>query len=389
KPFFIAKPALGESLGWDATMLGWVGSSYLVAYMLGQFVAGWLGNRVGARLLVLAGMGVSLVVNLAFGWTNSWATFMALMAVNGLAQATGWAGNVGTMAPWFQREERGTVMGLWATNYQVGGVAANTLTAWVLGQWGYQWSFAAGSVVLLVVWGVFLLNQANRPEDVGLSPIEEDSAEVESRSDVEGGQGGWTRQVVINVLLVGCFYFFVKFIRYALWSWAPYLLYHSYGLELDQAGYLSTVFDLAGIAGVIVAGFLSDRLFGGRRVGVSMIFIVGMAVACGLLYTLGPTSLVLFGVSLGLVGFTLYGPDALMTGAGAIEAGPRGGATLSAGIINGMGSVGSVAQEFLLGSLLGQGEVAQVFGVLLGSAVLAAVCLGVLYLRTLRGQANL
>ena len=40
KPFFIAKPALSEELGWDPVMLGYIGTAYLIAYTLGQFVSG-------------------------------------------------------------------------------------------------------------------------------------------------------------------------------------------------------------------------------------------------------------------------------------------------------------------------------------------------------------
>src|SRR5690606_16046862 len=182
----------------------------------------------------------------------------------------------------------------------------------------------------------------------------------------------------------------VKFIRYAVWSWVPYMLYVSYGLEKDQAGYLSTVFDAAGIAGVICLGVLSDRVFGGRRVGLSFAFIVLMAFSCVALYLLGPTSLVMFTVCVGLIGFSLYGPDAILTSAGAIDVGSREKATLAAGIINGMGSVGAMLQEVVLGRMLdGADDVAPVFATLLASATMAGVCLGVLLLRNRSGQADL
>ena len=393
KPFFIAKPALSEELGWDPVMLGYIGTAYLVAYTIGQFIAGAAGNKWGPRLLLLTGMAVSIIANLGFGLSNSAGTFMALMVVNGLAQATGWAGNVGAMAPWFRRAERGTVMGVWATNYQVGGVLANTLTAWILGRWGFEASFFAGSAVLLAVWGFFVFNQRDKPEDLGLPPIaeeEEGTAAEEKGSESGSGLAGWSRQVWTNVLLVGVFYFFVKFIRYSLWSWSPLLLRRDFGLDLDDAGYLSTAFDLAGITGVIAAGWLSDKMFSGRRARISFLFILGMAASCLMLYLLGPSSLLLFGISIALVGFFLYGPDALMTGAGAIEVGSLRSATLAAGIINGMGGVGSVAQELLLGRLLGEGEgVSQVFGLLLGSSVGAALALSVLLWRVKRGEADL
>jgi sugar phosphate permease len=391
KPFFIAKPALSEELGWDPVMLGYIGTAYLVAYAIGQFIAGWAGNKWGPRILLLVGMAVSVAANAGFGLSNSAGTFMALMVLNGLAQATGWSGNVGSMAPWFRRRERGTVMGVWATNYQVGGVLANTLAAWMLGHWGLQSSFFCGSVVLLGVWFFFLFNQRNRPEDVGLPSLDDEDEDGNSRAaDGVSAEEGWSRQVWINVLLIGVFYFFVKFIRYSLWSWSPLLLRRDFGLDLDDAGYLSTAFDLAGIAGVIAAGWLSDRFFNGRRARISFLFIIGMAASCLMLYLLGPSSLVLFGISIALVGFFLYGPDALMTGAAAIEVGSLRSATLAAGIINGMGAVGSVAQELILGRMLGAGEgVAEVFALLLISSVSAALALSVLLWRGRRGEADL
>jgi sugar phosphate permease len=269
----------------------------------------------------------------------------------------------------------------------------------VLGAWGWRWSFFAGSMLLSLAWVYFLFNQRNRPEDVGLPPVtslagpEEDHDELglPVTEEVEIGQedAPWTLDTRINVAVIGVFYFFVKFIRYAIWSWVPYMLYVSYGLAKDDAGYLSTIFDAAGIAGVITLGLLSDRLFRGRRAGISFVFIIGMALSCVALYLVGPTSLVMFGLCIGLIGFTLYGPDAIMTSAGAIDVGSKRKATLAAGIINGMGSVGAMVQELVLGRILGDGDVAGVFATLLVSAVLAAACLGVLLIRNRQGHADM
>jgi sugar phosphate permease len=385
KPFFITKAALGDSLGWSATQLGLLGSAYLIAYTIGQFIAAAGGTKWGARRLLLAGMGVSIIVNIGFGFSNSFIGFATLLTINGFAQATGWPGNVGVIARWFRREERGTVMGFWATNYQAGGVLANTVSAWVLGAYGFRYSYFVGALVLLLVWAFFLFNGYERPEDLGLEPIAED----EVSNGVQSADEGWTRPLLINIALVGVFYFFVKFIRYAIWSWTPYMLQRDYGLAGDEAGYLSTVFDLAGIGGVIAAGYLSDRFFRGRRARISFYFVIAMAVSCAALYLLGPRGLMLFGISVAMVGFFLYGPDALMTGAGAIEVGSVSRATLCAGIINGMGSIGSVAQELIFGPMLDTAGPDAVFKTLLGASILAALCLGVLVLRNRLGAADL
>jgi len=381
---------LTSELGWEPSALGLLGSAYLVAYTLGQFVAGAVGTAYGPRVLLVVGMVLTAGVNMSLGFTDNYATFGVLLAVNGLAQATGWSGGVGTMAAWFPRRTRGTVMGFWATNFQVGGVLATAMAAFLLERVGLQGAFLYTSWVTLASWALVLLWQRNRPEDVGLSLDAEPADDAEDPGRVvPAADAPWTRALVTNVVLVGAFYFFIKFIRYALWSWTPYLLNTEFGMAIDDAGYLSTAFDAAGIVGVIVAGVLSDRLFRGRRAAISFWFVAAMAGSCLLLVTYGGTSLTTFGISIALIGFFLYGPDALMSGAGAMDMGSPRQAVAAAGIINGMGSCGAVLQDPVLGWVLERYASAGVFALLLVSAMGAAASLSVVLLRNRMGVADL
>jgi len=398
KPFYIAKASMGEEFGWSAPMLGQAGAVYLICYTLGQFMAGLLGDRLGPRIVLLSGLAATVGCNVAFGLTNGYGSLLGFMALNGFAQATGWSCTVGTMGAWFHRRERGTIMGVWATNYTVGGVLGTSLAAFVLGAYGFRYSFFAGSIVVALVWVFFFFNQRNKPEDVGLPPVADDEEEEEEEPGTEVGAAAgarapaafWTRAVVTTVLIVGCFYFFVKFIRYTLWSWAPYFLQREFGLDGDEAGYVSVIFDLCGVAGVIFAGWASDRFFNSRRAKISFLLLIAMFFSCLLMYTLGATATWIFAATMGLVGFTLYGPDSLMTGAGAIDIGSARHATLAAGIINGMGAVGSVVQDLVVGDIYeaSGGSLTPIFGMLLGCSVAAAALMGVVLWRNRRAVSD-
>jgi sugar phosphate permease len=389
KAFFVVKGPLSDALGIDTRGLGEIGTAYLLAYAIGQFVNGALGSRLGARVLLLAGMAVSLGTNVVFGSANGYWTLFAFMVVNGLAQATGWPSVVGTLGHWTRRAERGTIMGIWGTCYQLGGVLANAWAAYWLGRSGWRSSFFAAASVLLVVWFIVLAFQRNRPEDLGLEPLEPDEHEL--KTDDGAPAKVWTRVMIFNVVLLGTAYLGVKFVRYALWSWAPYFLQKSYGLAGDDAGYLSTLFDVAGFLGVVTAGFVTDRFTGGRRAKVALVMLVGMAGACGLLYAFGTASATAFAICLALVGFMLYGPDSLLSGAGAIEVGSVRTGLLVAALINGMGSVGAVIQELVVARAYEQsgGDVGLVFAILFGAAATSGIALGSLMWRNRHGRADL
>jgi len=343
--FGIVKSTLGEDLGFTSVDLGNIGTAFLLSYMLGQFIAGALGRRLGSRVLLLLGMAVSVGSNVIFGFANSFATFLGFMVFNGLAQATGWPGCLGTMTHWFRRSERGTVIGFLSSSYLLGSALAKAFAAFMLGWLGWHWSFWGASLVLGGVWLLVLAFLRQKPEDRGLPTIvveEETNPATPNQRDRFSFLSQLTNPVVLTM---GLGYLCFKFLRYAINSWLAYFLAVVYGLEKAQAGYASTVFDWGCMAGCLFAGVLSDRLFRGRRSGVMFLMSLLMVAAFLGIFQFGSHSIALLVVLYGVVGFALSGPDTLLVGAGASDVGTKRGAVATTGIINGIASLGPALQE--------------------------------------------
>ena len=120
------------------------------------------------------------------------------------------------------------------------------LGAWARSVFG---TLFLGSAVTLVTWAWGLYGLRNRPEDLGLPAIAE--SETEAAANPNSHLGSGERNGLDSAPRRGRhadwhLLFFVKFVRYALWSWAPYLLETKYGMKGNEAGYLSTLFDVGG-----------------------------------------------------------------------------------------------------------------------------------------------
>ncbi len=396
KAFFVVKSDMADSMGLDTIHLAHLGTAYLVSYMIGQYSSAYFGRRLGPKYLLILGMGLSLVCNIVFGASNSYWTIILFLSLNGLAQGTGWPGCIGSLAYWFKRKQRGSILGIWSTCYQLGSVLATGFAAYMLGHYGWRWSFFGASMILMIIWVVVWYLHPNRPEDVGLKPIVDDEDEAVQESEkVEGNEDekglGWNREVVFTVITMGLIYFGIKFLRYALWSWVPFFLNNNFNLAGDESGYLSTVFDIFGFAGVIFAGFVSDRLFKGKRSLLSFLMLFLMALSFVLMYTMGSTNLMYFTISMGLAGFMLYGPDSLISGVGAIDVGTKKGALVAAGIINGTGSIGPIFQEEIIGWMYVKynQELAPIFFLLVFVASITALITFILWLRSRRSVVKL
>jgi MFS transporter, OPA family, sugar phosphate sensor protein UhpC len=389
KPFYIAKVSISSEMGLNALDLAQIGTAFLVAYMVGQFSSAFFGGKLGPKLLLLVGMGISITSGVLFGISNSYWTFMLLIGLNGLAQGTGWPGCIGSLAFWFRRKQRGSVLGVWSTCYQLGPIVATVLASFLLGRAGWRWSFFGGSIVLLAIWFIVLVIHPNRPENAGLPPLMEDDEIKESSS--AASESRWDRNVIVTIVMMGLIYFCIKFLRYALWSWLPWFLNKNFFMTEANAGYLSIIFDICGFAGVIAGGFISDRLFRGRRALLSFIMLGMMTFSFLILYFFGSNNLPVFTISIGFAGFMLFGPDSLLSGVGAIDVGSKQSALFAAGIINGMGSIGPIFQEQLIGWMYQRYDqsLLPILIMLVFIAVLSALLAYILFVRSKKGLANI
>ena len=78
---------------------------------------------------------------------------------------------------------------------------------------------------------------------------------------------------------MGCVYFCIQILRYSLDSWAPMAIENYFTKQKEHSGYISTLFDWIGFTGVVVAGWVSDKYFHGKRHQTIFIMTCGMFIA--------------------------------------------------------------------------------------------------------------
>jgi len=387
KVYAVLKHPLKEQFGLDDIQIAYPWTIYLVTYMLGQFLAAWLGRRMESRRVLAYGMCIAAACNIVLGLlvdsqlASVFLWMCVTMGIHGLAQATGWPHNVALFANWTRRSERGTLFGIWGTCYQIGGIAGKGLAGFLLGWLGMSWSFFGSSIVLLAFTVYFVVFARERPQSVGLSLEDDAEPDVpagDARETVAAREPALPPGFVRLIVAMGLIYFGFKFLRYALDSWSTLILGEHFGMTTSVAAYWSTAFDWIGFLGVIAGGIWSDRIVGSRRTPVIFWMTVGCLVFTSLMWLVGLSSPILFVLLLGLIGFTAMGPDSLLSGACAMDVGSRRQAALAAGVINGFGSIGPILQEPMIGWLKQTSGLNAVFLLLVGVVFLTTVATGLL-----------
>lgn len=343
KNFSLAMPELQE-LGFEKDHLGWALSAIAFAYGLSKFFMGSVSDRSNARVFLPFGLAASAILTAFLGlspWAiSSIAVMSVLLFLHGWLQGMGWPPCGRVMVHWFSTSERGVKMSIWNVAHNVGGLAMAPLA--VLGMylfsdnWRYGiFAFPAAVAMLVAIIAWLLIRDT--PQSCGLPPIEIYKNDAKSDYSESHEKEFSTKQIFFENVLnniplwsIAVANAFVYFVRYGVLDWAPMYLGEVKNFEFNKGAFAYTSFEFAGIFGTLLCGWVSDKIFKGKRAPVNFIFM-GLTIVFILLYWLydgNNHSVDIF--ALFMIGFLIYGPI-MMIGLQALDMVPKKAAGTAAG----------------------------------------------------------
>jgi len=333
---------LGAYPQYTKAQLGTALTALSIAYGLSKFLMGSVSDRNNPRWFMPLGLLLSAAITATFGlWKGVYASLtlvIALQALNGWCSGMGWPPCGKTMVHWFSAKERGRVVSLWNTAHNVGGglvAALAVVGVGLFGDWGAKFYFNALIAALVAVLVYALLRDA--PQTCGLPPIEVyRNDRPPSYSEAQERTLGFREIFFANVLnnaplwAIAVGNAFVYFVRYGVQNWIPTYLQTAKGFTFEQSSVAWFLFENAAIPGTLLCGWMSDRVFGGRRAPTTILFMA-LTLLGVVVYGLnrhGP--LWLDCAALIAIGFFVYGPI-MMIGLHALELVPKKAAGTAAG----------------------------------------------------------
>jgi sugar phosphate permease len=380
KNLSVALPLLNHVSGLSSIELANIVFGYSVMYAVGQFGFGPLSDRIGAKRVVGAGLLLAVASNIMMGVHASLIWLLAFACLNGAAQSTGWSGLVKTMAIWFTGGNRGIVMGWWSTNYVLGGFLATAFATWavvqpwLLPQLGWRRGFLFPALLLLAITVLFLAGAKEAPERANdAAPGRSDSVRLHSVRSNWDALAGLLRKPSLWMLSTS--YFFLELCRYALMFWLPLYMVNQLKYSLQASGYLSSLYELIGIAGAVLAGYASDRFSQSRRAPVSAIMLCGFGIVLAMESAFTRFGILGTAAAISLAGVFSFGPDTLLSGAGAQDIGEPQAAATAAALVDGIGHLGAIFSPYVVVFMSERYGWDSLFVVLAGSAFLAGAAL--------------
>ncbi len=351
----------------SAAQLGIIGSAFYFVYAAGKFANGFIADYCNIRRFMATGLLVSTVVNLLMGvlglahgwWGFSSAllfiVFAIVWGINGYCQSMGAPPGVISLSRWFPLNRRGTFYSiLSATPYlgkSISVFALGLVVAWIGWEYGFIFSAIAGVIGSVII----LVFVSDTPESKGLPSVQELSGEEVLKTDTLPTKE--LQKMVVRhpgIWIIALSSAFVYITQHAVSEWGVLFLQKGKEYSLVSATEIIAFSEAFGIAGTVLAGWLSDRVFKGNRLipvllsGIVCLLSLGAFLFSKGSYVLNIVYVAVFSLSIGVVYCTVAG---LM----ALDIVPRKATGSALGMV-GLASYGAAGiQNVVSGFMIGAG----------------------------------
>lgn len=395
KNFSLAMPDLIER-GFSKGELGLALSGVSIAYGLSKFLMGNLSDRSNARIFLPLGLLLSALITISMGVfpiaLSSVAIMFVLLFANGWFQGMGWPASGRVMVHWFSVKERGMKMSVWNVAHNVGGGMIGLLAiagAAIFADWHNKFYFP-GIIAILIALVAYVLIR-DTPQSCGLPPIEKYKNDYAPNYSHQHEKELSAKQIFVDYVLVNRVLWYIAFanafiylVRYGVLDWAPTYLKEAKGFNVNETGWAYFAYEYAGIPGTLLCGWLSDKVFKGRRAPATIIYML-LVLAAVVVYWKNPAgNPSIDNLALIVIGFLIYGP-VMLIGVQALDLVPKKAAGTAAGLTGLFGYLGgalfaNIAMGYVVDAWGWDGG----FGVLIGACVLSILFVGLTWKKEIK-----
>ena len=352
----VKKPLIDAGIFGPAE-LGLIGSALFYTYAIGKLTNGFLADHANMKRFLAAGFVLSALCNIGMGFSTALTLSVVLWGLNGWFQSLGAPGGVVAMTAWFSNRERGRMYGIWSTAHSIGEGLTFLVVGTIVAFLGWHWGFLIPAIFGLGTAAMAYVLVQDRPRTLGLPTVAEwrndhyTAPAMQSKS-VFATQLSILKIPAIWVLALSSATLYVT--RYAINSWGVLYLQEARGYSLPMAGTLLMISTIAGMAGAVAYGFISDTVFKARRPPANLLFAV-LELSGLLLIFFGPANTTVLIAGLLLFGMGLTGLVTSLGGLFAVDICPKRVAGAAMGLIGIFSYIGAAVQENVSGQLIEKG----------------------------------
>jgi MFS transporter, ACS family, glucarate transporter len=351
-----AAPTISRELGLSEVEMAWAFTAFGWAYALFEIPAGYLGDRIGPRAVLMRIVLWWSFFTAATGWAWNAISLGVTRFLFGAGEAGCFPNLTKTFTTWLPERERVRAQGIMWLSARWGGAFTPPLVAWVMSMVGWRHGFEIFGA-LGIVWAfLFYRWYRNNPlENPALNEGERELLRESSTNATGHGDVPWAKFLASQQVWMICLqYFCLSYGWYFYVTWLPTYFHEARHLDLRSVSFFSIAPLFFGGIGNPFSVWLASKLgpaIGGVARTRRLMAYLGFTGAAGFLVLstrLGDPLLATLAI-----GMASFSNDLVMPGAwgACMDVGGKHAGSLS-GAMNMSGNIGGAMCPLAIGYIL-------------------------------------
>lgn len=349
----VAGPRMQQDLNLSPQEWGWVIGAFTLAYALFEMPSGALGDRIGQRKVLTRIVLWWSAFTVLTGMVTSLWPLLIVRFLFGAGEAGAFPNCAGVVSRWIPPQERARSTSIFWIASSLGGVVTPLLVVSI--QQAYSWReafylFGFIGVFWVIIWHWWFRDHPHQKNGISKAELDHIGATpIQKHGSVPWKQMFRNRNFQWILLM----YHFYCWGAYFYLSWLPTYLQIGRGMTENQMKVASALPPAAGAIGVIIGGFLSDRLMkkysiriARCSIGFVSLILSGLLMLAATATTDNQTAVIYIALGLGVMNAMLPVAWSICVDIGGQHAGAVSGA------MNMFGQLGSFISSVAFGYLV-------------------------------------
>ena len=249
-----ASPLIQKEFHLSNTLVGLLGSAFLIVYALAALPFGYWADRGVRRTVVGVGVAIWSVATLFTGFARNFVQLFLSRAALGIGEAGYYPAGTSLLSDYFPKEQRGRTMSIWGAGSALGIAVGFAGGGYIAERFGWRSAFFFAAVPgILFALLAFGLREPLRGSVESRGQAVEKTHDASLRNFVALVRIPTLRATIFSQTLL-------YFVLASNAFWLPIVLNQRFNLSVSRAGLLAGVVLVAGgLIGTLGGGWIADR----------------------------------------------------------------------------------------------------------------------------------
>lgn len=334
---------------------GFISMIYFFAYGIGQFINGFIGDRMNSKKMITCGLTLSAIMNILMSLSQNFIIMSIVWCINGYAQSTIWPPIIRIFSERLEMKEKLKYSVDIASSQPAGTFASYFLSVAILSFFEWQHVFSVAGILILIVVLIWNAGFKSIERYLGIqdSKIEERVSEDFDKNFVSlPNQMDFKSMILGSGILLLIIPIFVHgILKDGVVSWVPTYIGETFNVDASISILFTTLIPLINLSGAYMGRYVFKKMKN-DEVKATIFFFAIAVFMLFVLYGFGNRYIILTALILSVITASMMAINTLLISFYPLRFEKQGRVATVSGFLNAMAYLGTAVSTFSIGILV-------------------------------------